>query len=776
MTNFRALPDGAVHPYNIRSYDDKPDFEIQQVAEAVAASRRSFPQTMLSLRDPDFLLLEERELGTIADPIAKRIKELKRLSSSESIGIVLSVVTPRSVPPQDFNPKVRRFLKVPFTRSAGSEQTNRSALADFKKDNDYAFYELHDSTRLFKDLDECTIVDAQLHQKFRSRLLAKINKAFNAWVTRPENLEELRSCAEGLVTRRRNRTYYSAKWERFATGCRFTCPVSRCNQIHFTDRHLFGKHIKIDHPELDNLSVIGQDDFCKQSWSYRDAPNTKRMDQRAWISGERKDPHKQMSSGPPKSSLAQGARNVSNPSEAIDQEASMLPENPATSEPQKKGLRSEVPRHRSSVTNGNSIEVDGLAATDLFVQNPRSYFDTLRSLRNQVHGLGKKYLGDIVQEGTDHYLRFPVVLDDKAPADFPPCLRPLLERNLNLLGATLEGLEILKQAQLCHQAFNLVVLDSRRVDVVRVVSINRPTLEVLRDLVEEALSYCSPRYHLELFTEAITDINASIVRILKHLSLPTASFDQYEYVRDETCIGVGKILSSTSAVLFLGLVSFIKAHLAEMCTDAIPFSRLCIESVDNDVIMAPRRLTCLESFTKNPIWTFGSRSCMTELQSGTKDLEQRYSLSILIADLADLWGPINIQYAGDDDKEAVELRMGGGVVRRVEGGPNIPRIDDEITCHWCSWMEVGPKSDSGGSLPTTKRLLIGTSTGYTGKPQSSYPEPAITCKSASYALRFQAFELKTRVSSWKLDAKTAQISAGHYASVMCGRTWRFDVG
>jgi tetratricopeptide (TPR) repeat protein len=183
------------------------------------------------------------------------------------------------------------------------------------------------------------------------------------------------------------------------------------------------------------------------------------------------------------------------------------------------------PLKPASVIDRDDTEESIFTATELFTQNPQSYFESVDSLQSQVFDLGRMALGNIKQDGTIHVLSLP------APA-FPlpetilgisECILPLLKRDLEMVSAILNGIHILTDAHFCKATYNIIVSSAQRHNVLSVVPITLPTLEFLYELIEEAVLYCSAPLQWPQLKENISDISKSSALILRHLGLTTLS-------------------------------------------------------------------------------------------------------------------------------------------------------------------------------------------------------------------------------------------------------------
>ncbi|KFY39182.1 hypothetical protein V495_06100 [Pseudogymnoascus sp. VKM F-4514 (FW-929)] len=439
-------------------------------------------------------------------------------------------------------------------------------------------------------------------------------------------------------------------------------------------------------------------------------------------------------------------------------------------------------------TRTDSEDGDGMpSAADRFVQNPQLYFDSINHLQSHIFDLGRQLLGEIKQDSSVHVLCLPTVAFAIVPSsnsEVVEQLRLLLERNLAMVCVIIQGLRILTEIHFCNLTYNIIVANFRRDDILRVIPIAISDLELLEDLSEEALAYCSTTTEWTLIEQTISDLGEATVLVLQHLGLVnslTVSLDNSQYRR---CIHICKLLYSTCSVLFIGLISFIKSHVTAGNTENFQDSldELQIESVDGPISLRPRRLACLDSFIKHPIWTF---SHGPEILPPTGVPSRRYYLSTLLADFGDLWGPLSLVYLDKDRHLISEIRVRGGVIRR--SGSVLPSngIQDETRCHWYSWMDRNFYLDDKQPLlpiSTLEPLIIGAGNRTIAPARRNernlfHIHHTCHCKSSTaYAIQYQPFELKTKIPSWEIDARTTQMSAGKYVTLSYGQTWKFSAG
>ena len=395
----------------------------------------------------------------------------------------------------------------------------------------------------------------------------------------------------------------------------------------------------------------------------------------------------------------------------------------------------------------------------------------------QVFGFGSEVLGEIEQGDGFDSLRLPTLSGSahRSKSDSPPDeLCTLLQRNLTMMSGILNGIDLLTEEHLCNSVYNIIVVDPERDHVLRVVTITVSNLELLRDLLEEAVSYSTTPSQEHFLLETISDIRKATEQILYYLGLWTSSLESRAANSHGDCIDLCKELSSMCSILFLGLISFVKSHVSDSGFTHRDLVELRIETVHQSVSMAPRRLACLDSFVRHPVWTF---SIVPDTPDLPRASVEQYYLSTLLGDFTDLWGPVRLAYVDQTQNLVAEIQVGGGVVRRSNCPPTTPRAqeDDEVSCHFYENHEVHPTSP----FSTTSRLLIGASNHAKAQckqnPFTVHDE--CSCQPEYfYSSRHDKFELGTKAPCWKPETRTRQISGGHNIMIAFGEGRKYDPG
>ena len=200
-----------------------------------------------------YILFEDGGNGIANNPTEFAKNELQDLYGNDALGIIVSVGTAR----KDENEKKKSFYKTIIwatkkyaaqaTDPEGAHKSMYRKAKDPPPGLDFLYHRLNDPGKLEIELDEWKPRKAGSNKVSGSTTLKKIEIAFNAWAAAEEVGDQLRKCAADLVNCRRARTKNADRWERFATGARFTCLTRRCDDYDFLSRESFREHLLQKH-------------------------------------------------------------------------------------------------------------------------------------------------------------------------------------------------------------------------------------------------------------------------------------------------------------------------------------------------------------------------------------------------------------------------------------------------------------------------------------------------------------------------------------------------
>lgn len=226
----------------------------------------------------EYMLFEDGGFGSANNPTEEGTRELEDLYGNNSIGIVVSVGTAR----KDEGNQKRAFWKtIPrVTKQLAAMATNpegvhRNMERRVKRatGSDFSYHRLNDPGRLGVKLDDWEPKKTMFKKVSGSTTLGIIEMAFDKWASQIDVQDQLRQCAATLVKCRRARIRDEDKWERFATGARFTCQARNCDHPDFLERTRFREHLRERHPDRPNSQ--GQEEkTCMRTWRYKPAPKS----------------------------------------------------------------------------------------------------------------------------------------------------------------------------------------------------------------------------------------------------------------------------------------------------------------------------------------------------------------------------------------------------------------------------------------------------------------------------------------------------------------------
>ena len=231
-------------------YGKASQLEVWQVARAATAAKFYFePLKIENARfRRGFTEFTDGGFGPTNNPAKAGKQEIEDLHGDDAIGIVVSVGTARKL--KKDAEKATFFSTIPNSAREFAEQvtdpeaTHKEMRRDYKRDHERPYYRLNHPGGLKTELDEWEPKFKMYNQKEGgAKTIHDIQTAFNDWAQQPHNTKQLQECAVDLVRCRRGRMYTS-KWERYATGSHYVCPVRGCDPGDIFDRRLFENHLK----------------------------------------------------------------------------------------------------------------------------------------------------------------------------------------------------------------------------------------------------------------------------------------------------------------------------------------------------------------------------------------------------------------------------------------------------------------------------------------------------------------------------------------------------
>jgi len=209
-------------------------------------------------------IFEDGGFGRSNNPTSHGVTEIRVQRGQDAVGTVVSVGTARA-------DEVRRKKLISHIRRMAASATNPEDVHQqmdeaSRSDTDgFSYFRLNAPGSLDVKLDEW-------QPKSGIKTLRKMRESFLEWKQQPENERLLRHCASELVHRRRLRTQNADRWEHFATGAVYRCPVRGCVENDLKGQATWRDHLRLGHnwePEDIDDQLEGS---CRHRWRYRRPP------------------------------------------------------------------------------------------------------------------------------------------------------------------------------------------------------------------------------------------------------------------------------------------------------------------------------------------------------------------------------------------------------------------------------------------------------------------------------------------------------------------------
>jgi hypothetical protein len=438
-------------------------------------------------------------------------------------------------------------------------------------------------------------------------------------------------------------------------------------------------------------------------------------------------------------------------------------------------IKQEIPQEHRTIEHEQE---NPISDQDPSINGPEKYIKSVQDLQQQIFDLGKGSMGNVEYTGDTFVLPLVLISEYSGRND----MRSRMQRVHQLALSIQNGLLLAAEQKFTNKCFNIIVQDPERPQVLRIARIEDSYIEVLLGIIAEAAQFdivCS--YNETAVMDAVlTDLLETASHILKILGLDLGSSDPGEAEICAKGARACEMASSLLSIMFLGLVSFTSSHIStsESIIDTTILGELRIETIHRPIYMSSRRLRCLDSFLKHPVWSFS----MTSATVFSVDHNQGGGFYLLtsVKEFAILWGPLKITGIDTLDS-AIKMKTRGGFIAQATPleAPTFLSPTEQL-CHWYDWVGDPTAWDDSKWMPidTRKPLLIGARTdsensgsaGITNTQMSACPHRT------RYFDNFPAFELKAKFASWKQEEKVVQIGAGQYITAIYGHTWKFEAG
>jgi len=423
----------------------------------------------------------------------------------------------------------------------------------------------------------------------------------------------------------------------------------------------------------------------------------------------------------------------------------------------------------------SAIDIGRPSATKAFIENPKLYSKRIQYLKSQVFEHGRECL-DI----STHLGSLVISLHfDLTTRNQNHHIYDLVRRGLRVTSGITQSLDLLHSSEFSSTTYNIIVVDPQRDSVLRVVPITKAHICLLQDILQGALDTVEhiirgAQMERSLLRESMVDIGNASCSFLKHMGLyiengkntvnqqaDGQTDDQYN-----ECISNLKLMSAAISALFLGLVSYVSSHTGDFDIDnsllESNVEEIRIQTTNTPIYLSRQRLACLDPFVGHPVWTFS-------ITPPALEPNQCY-LSTLLADFADLWGPVDLLFVDEGQDMVEEIGTQGGSIRKsclssadVQSG--------EVLCHWQSWCDTGIDSSKEIlAFSPRQTLLIGAED---KKPSFRVNESCVCPRTASrYSSRGEKYTLNTKPTSYKLESRSASISFSKVVSLSLGQSWK----
>ena len=235
------------------NYEKAHQLEVWQVARAATAAKFYFESLKIqhARRDKVFIEFTDGGFCQANNPTRTGKQEIEDLHGDFTVGIVVSIGTARKFK-RDAK-KATFFSTIPdsareFADTATDpEVVHEGMQRDHDKHTEFPYFRLNFPGGLQTELDEWKPKPNMFNKKDGgSKTIDAMNRAFNEWAVRHENMQTLQQCAAQLVDCRRARMW-TGKWERYAIGSHYTCGIRGCDPGDFYEKGLFKGHLRRVH-------------------------------------------------------------------------------------------------------------------------------------------------------------------------------------------------------------------------------------------------------------------------------------------------------------------------------------------------------------------------------------------------------------------------------------------------------------------------------------------------------------------------------------------------
>lgn len=273
----------------------------------------------------------------------------------------------------------------------------------------------------------------------------------------------------------------------------------------------------------------------------------------------------------------------------------------------------------------------------------------------------------------------------------------------NTILAIIANIDAMKSASYCGESLSMLILDSSRPDVARLVPIETSRIKALAIAFETCLFVVSSVGVHELLKISKSPTFSTITKncdiILTELGLGTLEFPTTDKWR------------CTVQILDLAVVSYVSAHVGDFIHSTRRFELPGNFSDFQLFTFRQRSFQCLDNFLNcQKAWVLEQNT----VSSQTSD-KQLY-LSTKATTFADIWGPMWASCPKTSHNTIISYNVGSGIIIPWQISP--PNVEHnpvihpgEVLCHWISEAESEKSEDLGQpfkqTLTPSSILLIG---------------------------------------------------------------------
>ncbi|KAL8823072.1 MAG: hypothetical protein Q9191_006204 [Dirinaria sp. TL-2023a] len=271
ITNRSATLQVGGHGHPRVNYGKAHQFEVMEVARAATAAKFYFePFERKTRQSGKYVRFTDGGFSLLNNPTKEGIREIRSLNEHNKVNIVVSVGTARSTRSDIKKCKIFSLRDAAYHlahKTTDPEVIHNDMTEESTEGNIFHYYRLNDSDGLDIPLDEWKPKRSFFipEKDAGSKTIKKIENAFNRWLANG-NFEDLQNCAKKLVECRRERMD-TPQWERYATGCTYTCRAPNCRTQSFLHLDAFRSHVRDCHREMTHPEDRATE--WRKQWEYQ---------------------------------------------------------------------------------------------------------------------------------------------------------------------------------------------------------------------------------------------------------------------------------------------------------------------------------------------------------------------------------------------------------------------------------------------------------------------------------------------------------------------------